>query len=113
MKESLCCIDDAIDCCSYIEGTLEKSFSFTSNNPTEALINNAPSLPQKTYGTTPAINGEYFNIKRSYQLRESTLRKLIELKGLHPDINVHLNTIIDRAITNLYDHVKNGEISYV
>lgn len=39
---------------------------------------------------------------------ESTLKNLHKLKLMHPDVNVHLNTIIDKAINNLYAHIKNG-----
>ncbi|NFO05526.1 hypothetical protein FDB23_15900 [Clostridium botulinum] len=56
-------------------------------------------------GLTTPIDGELFNIKRSYQFRSSTLRKLIELKSKDPDINIYLNQIIDKAICFYYDHI--------
>ncbi len=103
--------EDDFDCFS--EGlpikNIEKSFSFSKDfidNEKTEIINNKEN--EKTYGATPQINGESFNIKRSYQLRESTLKNLLELKLLHPDINVHLNTILDKAINLLYSHIKNG-----
>ena len=61
-------------------------------------------------GLTTPIDGELFNIKRSYQFRSSTLRKLIELKSKDPDINIYLNQIIDKAICFYYDHI-NTKIS--
>lgn len=61
-------------------------------------------------GLTTPIDGELFNIKRSYQFRSSTLRKLIELKSKDPDINIYLNQIIDKAICFYYDHI-NTELS--
>lgn len=62
-------------------------------------------------GVTPPINGENFTLKRGYQLRPSTLRKLNELKAKHPDVNVYLNTILDAAINHYYDYIfnKNGQ----
>ncbi|MCS6131101.1 hypothetical protein DWV13_05505 [Clostridium botulinum] len=56
-------------------------------------------------GLTTPIDGELFNIKRSYQFRSSTLRKLLELKSKDPDINIYLNQIIDKAICFYYDHI--------
>ncbi len=61
-------------------------------------------------GLTTPIDGELFNIKRSYQFRSSTLRKLIELKSKDPDINIYLNQIIDKAICFYYNHI-NTKIS--
>jgi hypothetical protein len=58
-------------------------------------------------GQTPPIDGESFTIKRGYQFRKSTLKKLNELKANHPDINVYLNTIIDEAISYYYDYIFN------
>lgn len=58
-------------------------------------------------GLTPEIDGEKLCIKRSYQYRESTLRKLNELKAVHPDVNVYLNTIIDASINHYYDYIMN------
>ncbi|GIM28428.1 hypothetical protein CPJCM30710_10940 [Clostridium polyendosporum] len=56
-------------------------------------------------GITPPIDGEAFDIRRTYQLRESTVRKLNELKAAHPDINVYLNTILDDAINHYYKYI--------
>lgn len=55
-------------------------------------------------GITPAVDGEYFTVKRSYQLRPSTIRKLNELKAKHPDINIYFNTLVDQAINFYYKH---------
>lgn len=58
----------------------------------------------KTYGMTTPIDGEAFTIKRGYQFRESTLKKLNELKA-HAGINTYFNEIIDTAICYYYDAV--------
>jgi hypothetical protein len=58
-------------------------------------------------GAAPAINGETPTIKRSYTLRSSTIRKINELKHLHPDINVCVSTIVDIAIDYYHNHIIN------
>lgn len=56
-------------------------------------------------GVTPTIDGESFDIKRGYVFRKSTIRKLNELKAIHSDINVYLNTLIDEAIVHYYNSI--------
>jgi len=56
-------------------------------------------------GITPPIDGESFDIKRTYPLRKSTARKLNELKAAHPDINAYLSTILDTAIVHYYNYI--------
>ena len=57
----------------------------------------------KARGLTPSINGESFDIKRCYQFRASTLKKLNQLKGESDNINIYLNEIIDAAICFYHD----------
>ena len=61
----------------------------------------------KVRGLTPPINGEKFDIKRSYQFRASTLKKLNQLKGDSNNINIYLNEIIDAAICFYHDSMFN------
>ncbi len=61
-------------------------------------------------GSTPPIDGEAANIKRSYTLRKSTVRKINELKSIHPDINVCVSTIVDIAIAYYYEHIINNNV---
>ena len=72
-----------------------------TTKPAESFINTAPR------GVTPPIDGEYFTVNRSYQMRPSTVRKLTELKAKHPDINVCLNSILDDAISHYYNYIAN------
>ena len=51
-------------------------------------------------GVLPPIDGEAFNFRRTYLLRESTIRKLNELKAAHYDINIYVSAIVDAAICN-------------
>lgn len=62
---------------------------------------------QKIRGRTPAIDDEAFDIKRCYQFRASTLKKLNQLKGESDNINIYLNEIIDAAICYYHDAVFN------
>ncbi|NFE75310.1 hypothetical protein FDC27_01455 [Clostridium botulinum] len=59
-------------------------------------------------GAAPPIDGEAANIKRSYTLRKSTVRKINELKSIHPDINVCVSTIVDIAIAYYHEHIINN-----
>ena len=40
-------------------------------------------------------------------LRSSTVRKLNELKSIHPDLNTYVSTLVDLAIAHYYDHIIN------
>ena len=59
-------------------------------------------------GMAPPINGEYLDIKRTYMLRDSTVRKVNELKSIHPELNTYVSTIVDLAIAHYYEHIING-----
>ncbi|MBN1036099.1 hypothetical protein DWC20_11135 [Clostridium botulinum] len=61
-------------------------------------------------GSTPPIDGEAANIKRSYTLRKSTVRKINEIKSIHPDINICVSTIVDIAIAYYHEHIINNNI---
>ncbi|MBY6788276.1 hypothetical protein HYH38_11115 [Clostridium botulinum] len=61
-------------------------------------------------GAAPPIDGEAANIKRSYTLRNSTVRKINEIKSIHPDINVCVSTIVDIAIAYYHKHIINDDI---
>lgn len=109
----------------FIEGDIKAgkpiatfSFGMSNNKPIaepQSITNktNGPFLfNDKTTnssqsGKTPAVDGELYTIKRGYQLRPSTLRKLNEIKARHNDVNVYLNTIIDEAILHYYDYLFN------
>lgn len=90
-----------------IETTEVKKVDETKVNETNASLADNRANTGSARGLTPEIEGERLCIKRSYQYRESTLRKLNELKAVHPDVNVYLNTIIDAAINHYYDYIMN------
>lgn len=58
-------------------------------------------------GAAPAIDGETPTIKRSYTLRNSTIRKINELKSIHPDISICVSTIVNIAIDYYHNNIVN------
>ncbi|MGG7153283.1 hypothetical protein ACQPUR_21925, partial [Clostridium neonatale] len=60
-------------------------------------------------GCAPPIDGEFLAVKRTYMLRASTVRKINELKSIHPELNTYVSTIVDIAIAHYYDHIVNGD----
>jgi hypothetical protein len=72
------------------------------DNISNELMDNRIGKPTPN-GITPPIDGEAFDVKRTYALRKSTIRKLNELKAAHPDVNAYLSSILDAAITHYYD----------
>ncbi len=89
------------------ESSLKQNITEKSNN---LLSTHEVSFhASKVRGLTPPINGEKFDIKRSYQFRASTLKKLNQLKGESSDINIYLNEIIDAAVCFYYDSVFNNK----
>lgn len=105
-EQDNCIIDDDVDV-----GIPIATFSFGAKP--EAVMQPVTAAPKSSFsfrakaqrGITPAVDGESYTIKRCYQYRLSTLRKLNELKANHSDVNVYLNTIIDKAISYYYDYV--------
>jgi hypothetical protein len=90
------------------EGSIEKPKPAASPlTPAVHLFN----PEQKGTGLTPTIDGEAFSVKRGYQFRPSTLRKLFELKSKHLDVNTYLNTILDEAINHYYNYITNEKSS--
>ncbi|MVX65929.1 hypothetical protein GKZ28_19815 [Clostridium chromiireducens] len=99
--------------------------SLESNNTTSNISSNNKPIPANNSnvsngkiltdnrtasianGMTPPINGEFLDTKRTYMLRASTVRKINELKSIHPDLNTYVSTIVDLAIANYYNYIVN------
>lgn len=81
----------------------EKTINTSSLNLNEDLFDNR-TIPIAN-GATPILNGETPDVKRTYTLRASTVRKINELKGIHPDINACVSTIVDRALEYYYKYI--------
>ncbi len=102
---------------------VNKNVKLNSNNPDNKTDNNNlknNNLSSNTLlfdnrntpianGSTPPIDGEAANIKRSYTLRKSTVRKINELKSIHPNINVCVSTIVDMALAYYHEHIINND----
>lgn len=75
------------------------AFSFGGNiaepKPAAPLKSEVLTFNNSPKGLTSTVDNEPFSIKRGYQFKPSTIRKLSELKARHPDVNVYLNTILD------------------
>lgn len=112
-----------------IKGNLVEGFSFTNEPVNFAPI--APTTPEKpkvekqkskknnkdvldmrklsvVNGVTPPIDGEKLEYKRCYMLRFSTLKKLEQIKAMHPDI-VYVSSIVDIAINHYFDCLCDNE----
>ncbi len=76
----------------------------TLSSTKDIFDNRKTPLPN---GAAPAIDGETPTIKRSYTLRSSTIRKINELKSIHPDISICVSTIVDIAIDYYHNHIVN------
>lgn len=84
--------------------------SIESTSKAESLSNDTNALEDNrnnpiVNGCAPPIDGEYLNVKRTYMLRSSTVRKLNKLKSIHPDLNTYVSTLVDLAIAHYYEHI--------
>ena len=77
--------------------------NISNNNKSKDLFDNR-TIPIAN-GATPILDGETPDVKRTYTLRASTVRKVNELKSIHPDINVCVSTIVDRALEHYYKYI--------
>ena len=89
----------------------DKSSSTTvTNTPITLNKNNSSEDNRKSpivNGIAPPINGEFLDVKRTYMLRASTVRKINELKSIHPELNTYVSTIVDLAIAHYYEYIAN------
>ncbi|WP_346867799.1 MULTISPECIES: hypothetical protein [unclassified Clostridium] len=110
--------------CEDITGIPISSFNFEKDTPSKVNLStaNVTSLPPsvdsftdnrkvktEAPGITPPIDGEFFDTQRCYKIRNSTARMLNEIKAVHPNVNVYMNTIVDAAIRNYYDFIFNKD----
>lgn len=116
------CEEIGFEAPSELKGTLVEGFSFTNEPVNFAPV--AKSTPEKpkvekqkskknntdildmrklsvVNGVTPPIDGEKLEYKRCYMLRFSTLKKLEQIKAMHPDI-VYVSSIVDIAINHYF-----------
>ncbi|NFH80183.1 hypothetical protein FDA09_00640 [Clostridium botulinum] len=92
------------------ENINNKMLFSSSNYNTYTLSTNNLFDNRKTpiaNGAASPIDGEDANIKRSYTLRSSTVRKINKFKSIHPDINICVSTLVDIAISYYHNHIVN------
>ena len=101
---SFCFTDEAKEENAVFDKEKEEAQPVTKINFTPLSIKDNRHKAQPN-GITPPIDGEFFEVRRSYSFRKSTLIKLNQIKGTSLDYNIYMNTIIDSAICFYYDHV--------
>ena len=105
--------NDIVSFSDYVEPPKNCISVFSFNNEEDSYADSTnKTIPDNRINTglksqTPPVDNEPLNIRRGYSLRRSTVLMLQELKFLHPDINVYMNTIVDTAIRHYYDYIKN------
>ena len=75
---------------------------------TSTSLNSLPdnrTLKSEANGITPPIDGEFFEIKRGFTFRRSTIRMLNELKAADPNENVYLSTLVDKALRHYHEYI--------
>ena len=109
------CEEISFEAPSEVKGTLVEGFSFTDEpvnfvptvkaKPEKSKKNSTDILDMRKLsivnGLTPPIDGEKLEYKRCYMLRFSTLKKLEQIKAMHPDI-VYVSSIVDMAINHYF-----------
>lgn len=75
------------------------------NNDVNTSVNSGleQTFTQKVRGLTPKRDDEAFDIKRCYQFRASTIKKLNLIKCNSNDTNIYLNEVLDDAICFYYN----------
>ena len=75
------------------------------NNDVNTSVNSdlEQTFTQKVRGLTPKRDDEAFDIKRCYQFRASTIKKLNLIKCNSNDTNIYLNEVLDDAICFYYN----------
>lgn len=75
-----------------------------SINLSSHIVDNR-TLKTSANGITPPVDGEYFDVSRTFKFRKSTIKMLNELKAAHPDINIYLSSIVDNALRHYYSYI--------
>jgi hypothetical protein len=92
---------------SFSQDVVEKKTELHDNTQVpEQLIDNR-TLQKQPYGITPPVDGEHFEVRRTFVFRRSTVRMLNKLKAEHEDENVYLSSIVDEAIRHYFEFIFN------
>ena len=88
-----------------VETKLATDSSIIFSPPTDKTLTNIKASRSQPYGITPPVNGEYFDTRRTFNFRQSTVRMLNELKAANPDINAYLSSIVDQAVCHYHEYI--------
>ena len=79
--------------------------NYKANTDVNTSVNSdlEQTFTQKVRGLTPKRDDEAFDIKRCYQFRASTIKKLNLIKCNSNDTNIYLNEVLDDAICFYYN----------
>ncbi len=91
----------------YEENTSYNYINESSSDKYKAKESSTESqiIKKRANSRTPAIDGEEFDVRRTYIMRKSTVKMVNQLKGMSDDVNIHMNTIIDTAIRYYFNSV--------
>ena len=101
---SFCFTDEAKEENAVFDKKKEEAQPVTKINFSSPHLQDNRHNPQPNV-ITPPIDGEFFEVRRSYSFRKSTIIKLNQIKGTSHDYNIYMNTILDNAICFYYDHI--------
>lgn len=113
-ESSVCVPNNTTEIKNLEEGLLLSATTNVSSDNIEAINTSSSNTNNDLFdnrtipianGATPILDGELPDVKRTYTLRASTVRKVNELKSIHPDINACVSTIVDRALEHYYKHI--------
>lgn len=126
-KNDLCYEDDCeeigFDDPAKVIGTTISSFGFDDSLHMNSTVNSPKIFEAKkdipdmrrvsiVNGATPPVDGEKLDVKRTYMLRFSTVKKLDQIKALHPDI-VYVSSLVDLAISHYFDCISSKDSSKI
>lgn len=84
--------------------TATKAQSEVKESISPSLVITGTQQPHPN-GITPPVDGEHFEVKRTFVFRRSTIRILNQLKASHPKENAYLSSIVDAALLHYYNHI--------
>ena len=89
---------------------IENNISSIEENEEEAVVKEVKEAsPKNKLNSFRKVNDESnMQLKRTYTLGSTTIRRLNELKAVHPNLNIQLNNIVDTALNHYYEYIKSG-----
>lgn len=98
-----CCFDGVV----IPDGKIVAAFDFSGDDDFNLKNNKVETQNLVAANSSPTINDEPTS-RRTYVLKASTIRKLNEIKSIHPNLNILMSGIVDEAISYYCDFLKNN-----